>query len=145
MNLRDKRLALFHAIEPGSQFWARQLHEHGAESVYLRILDGLYDPIKNAQIIKRLREFNHDKSYSQLSELGVEFLTPEDEGWPTGINDLETPPIGLIVKGHVEVVRHKSLAIVGTRNPTPYGVRIAGDFAAGFVDREWDIVSGGAY
>jgi DNA protecting protein DprA len=38
-----------------------------------------------------------------------------------------------------------SLAIVGTRNPTSYGARIAGDFAAGFVDREWAVVSGGAY
>jgi DNA processing protein len=37
------------------------------------------------------------------------------------------------------------LAIVGTRNPTPYGVRNASEFAAGFVDREWAIVSGGAY
>jgi DNA protecting protein DprA len=34
---------------------------------------------------------------------------------------------------------------VGTRNPTPYGIRNAGDFASGFVDREWAITSGGAY
>jgi DNA processing protein len=39
----------------------------------------------------------------------------------------------------------KSLSIVGTRNPTPYGVRVAGDFAAGAVDRDWSVVSGGAF
>jgi len=61
------------------------------------------------------------------------------------VDELECPPIGLIVKGNVESLSNPSLAIVGTRNPTPYGTRIAGDFAAGFVDREWDIVSGGAY
>ena len=49
------------------------------------------------------------------------------------------------VKGDLSALSERSLAIVGTRNPTPYGVRIAGDFAAGFVDREWSIVSGGAY
>jgi DNA protecting protein DprA len=54
-------------------------------------------------------------------------------------------PIGLIVKGRVECLSQRSIAIVGTRNPTPYGARIASDFAAGFVDREWLIVSGGAY
>jgi DNA processing protein len=51
----------------------------------------------------------------------------------------------LIVKGRRDLFTNPSLAIVGTRNPTAYGTRIAGDFAAGFVDREWDIVSGGAY
>ena len=51
----------------------------------------------------------------------------------------------MYIKGSVEILKNRSVAIVGSRNPTPYGTRIAGDFAAGFVDREWDIVSGGAY
>ena len=37
-----------------------------------------------------------------------------------------------------------SIAIVGTRNPTSYGSRIAGDFAAGLADRDWMVISGGA-
>jgi DNA processing protein len=49
------------------------------------------------------------------------------------------------MKGNISALHQKSLAIVGTRNPTSYGARIAGDFAAGFADREWAIVSGGAY
>jgi DNA protecting protein DprA len=51
----------------------------------------------------------------------------------------------LIIKGNISALHQRSLAIVGTRNPTSYGARIAGDFAAGFADREWAIVSGGAY
>jgi DNA processing protein len=72
-------------------------------------------------------------------------LTPVDTDWPIQVNDLIAPPIALIVKGDVSALHIPSLAIVGTRNPTSYGARIAGDFAAGFVDREWGIVSGGAY
>ncbi len=49
------------------------------------------------------------------------------------------------MKGHASILKSESLAIVGTRNPTPYGVRNAQEFAAGFVDRGWAIVSGGAY
>jgi DNA protecting protein DprA len=67
------------------------------------------------------------------------------EQWPSQLNELVAIPIGLVVKGNIEVLKERGLAIVGTRNPTPYGVRNAGDFAAGFVDREWTIVSGGAY
>jgi DNA processing protein len=55
------------------------------------------------------------------------------------------PPIAIIVKGDTSILKEDSLAIVGTRNPTPYGVRNAQEFAAGFVDRGWAIVSGGAY
>jgi len=73
------------------------------------------------------------------------FLTPQSPEWPVALNDLSAIPFGLVVKGDLSVLADRSLAIVGTRNPTPYGVRIAGDFAAGFVDREWSIVSGGAY
>jgi DNA processing protein len=61
------------------------------------------------------------------------------------LNDLAVPPVALIVKGEVSALNEPSLAIVGTRNPTPYGIRNAQEFAAGFVDRGWAIVSGGAY
>ena len=80
-----------------------------------------------------------------IEDAGGSFLTPEDSEWPTQLNDLAAPPIGLVVKGKIESLTQRSIAIVGTRNPTPYGARIASDFAAGFVDREWIIVSGGAY
>jgi DNA protecting protein DprA len=53
--------------------------------------------------------------------------------------------LAIIVKGNPEVLSIKSLSIVGTRNPSPYGIRAAQEFAAGFVDREWAIISGGAY
>jgi DNA protecting protein DprA len=72
-------------------------------------------------------------------------VTPADEDWPEQLNDLAAPPIGLIVKGNISALHQPSLAIVGTRNPTSYGARIAGEFAAGFADREWAIISGGAY
>jgi DNA processing protein len=72
-------------------------------------------------------------------------IIPEDPEWPVLLNDLAVPPILLIVKGNLQALNTRALAIVGTRNPTPYGARIASEFAAGFVDREWAIVSGGAY
>jgi DNA protecting protein DprA len=53
------------------------------------------------------------------------------------------PPIGLIIKGGE--IRERSVAIVGTRNPTTYGARVASEFASGFADRDWAVVSGGAY
>jgi DNA processing protein len=50
-----------------------------------------------------------------------------------------------VVKGDATCLSKPQLGIVGTRNPTNYGLRIAGEFASGFVDRGWVITSGGAY
>ncbi|MEY4623931.1 MAG: hypothetical protein RLZZ07_561 [Actinomycetota bacterium] len=145
MNVAAQRLALMVAIEPGTHFWTREIFSHGVEEVHAKIIRRAYDPIKYAKIIDKVSNFNADNEFSKISAAGAHLLTPEDLDWPIRVDDLESPPIALIVKGRRDLFTNPSLAIVGTRNPTPYGTRIAGDFAAGFVDREWDIISGGAY
>ena len=145
MKERAKRLALLGAIESGSSFWCREISSYGIHEVYERIIKNSYDPIKHAAVIQRVESFESAPSFQAIEECSSQFLIPGDSDWPLRVDELECPPIGLIVKGNTKIFSNPSLAIVGTRNPTPYGIRIAGDFAAGFVDREWDIVSGGAY
>lgn len=145
MKERAQRLALFSAIEGGAAFWSREIAERGVQSVCDRIQGSGYDPIKHAGVIAKIKAFESAPAFQSIEKAGGRFIIPGDELWPLRVDELECPPIGLIVKGNLEILSNPSLAIVGTRNPTPYGVRIAGDFAAGFVDREWDIVSGGAY
>lgn len=131
MNILHLRLALAAHYEPGSSIIAREIADHGLQYVF----DGIPEAarIDTESILKK------------IVECGSQVLIPEDSAWPQSLNDLQAPPIALIVRGDIQVLTIKSLAIVGTRNPTPYGVRIASEFAAGFVDREWAIVSGGAY
>ena len=145
MKERAQRLALFSAIEGGSAFWSREIDERGAPAVLDRLRNNAYDSIKHAAIVHKLQEFESAAALQSIKKSGAHFIIHGDALWPLRVDELESPPIGLIVKGNLEILSNPSLAIVGTRNPTPYGVRIAGDFAAGFVDREWDIVSGGAY
>ena len=142
---RIQRWALFQAIEPGSLFWCREIAEFGISAVYEAIVNELYDPERYAAVITKVNTFCSDSEQEKLEEAGGVLITPDDECWPSQLEHLINPPIALIVKGRVESLTKQSLAIVGTRNPTPYGIRIAGDFAAGFVDRDWAIVSGGAY
>lgn len=145
MNAVQARLALFSAVEGGHIFWSQEISANGAEYVYKKLHAAGYDSIKYGKIIERVRSADINTIALNIESTGAEFITPEMEQWPKQLNELTAIPIGLIVKGNTEVLKERGLAIVGTRNPTPYGVRIAGDFAAGFVDREWTIVSGGAY
>ena len=141
----EARLALFANIEGGYTFWSNQITELGALVVYDKLLKRGYDQIKFEKLITNLRATKVSQIMGSLEETKSKFLTPESAEWPAALNDLQAIPIGLVVKGEISSLSDRSLAIVGTRNPTPYGVRIAGDFAAGFTDREWSIVSGGAY
>jgi DNA protecting protein DprA len=142
---QQARLALFSVIEGGQIYWSNQIREFGSQDVYGRLLDETYDPVKFRKLTDRLKAVDLGLLEEQIEKSGAQFITPESANWPPSLNDLNAAPIGLVVKGDLSILSERSLAIVGTRNPTPYGVRIAGDFAAGFVDREWNIVSGGAY
>jgi DNA processing protein len=139
------RLELFAAIEGGSTFWTSEIASQGVIQTLHSIKDGFYRSSKGEKTLSQIHPGGADELVTLIDNAGGSFLTPEDLGWPTQLNDLAAMPIGLVVKGRIECLSQRSIAIVGTRNPTPYGARIASDFAAGFVDREWLIVSGGAY
>ena len=125
------RLIIAAHHEAGAPRITEEMRQYGVE----RVVEGIPVDLR----------INPAQVSQQLEKSGVTFLIPEDVKWPSQLNDLAHPPIGLFVKGNMETLSQRSLAIVGTRNPTPYGTRAAQEFAAGFVDREWAIISGGAY
>lgn len=131
MDIRDQRLTIAGKFEAGATQIAREITEKGIEDLCNSI------PVSERIDLKA--------THAAILALGATVIIPEDPEWPASLNDLVVPPILLIAKGNPRVLSTRSLAIVGTRNPTPYGSRIASEFAAGFVDREWAIVSGGAY
>ena len=141
----EARARLFDAIEGGSPFWSRQITEFGAGAVAEKIDGGGYDRVKYDRVITRMRSINAEQLLEIIGATGSQFIYPTTHEWPASLEDLVCPPIALIVRGDVSLLKSSQLAIVGTRNPTHYGVRVAQDFAAGFVDRNWVITSGGAY
>ena len=145
MNERYARAVLFSAIEGGHPFWSQEIYATSALAVLNKLHNGGYDRIRFADLCARISKSSADLILSSIEETASTFLIPGDENWPKRVEDLVAPPIALIAKGNLDALAADSLAIVGTRNPTNYGARIAGDFAAGFVDRDWVIISGGAY
>jgi DNA protecting protein DprA len=141
----EARARLFDAIEGGSPFWSRQIIEIGARAVIERISSGGYDRVKYERVITRVRSTTGEEILEKIGATDSHFIYPTMDEWPDSLEDLVCPPIALIIRGDLALLKSSQLAIVGTRNPTHYGVRVAQDFAAGFVDRNWCITSGGAY
>ncbi len=145
MNILEARAVLFSSIEGGSPFWSGEIEALGPVGVIEKAAHGSYDSIRFGKTLEKIKKSDPSQILEKIIQSGGLFITQEDQFWPTQLDDLATPPIALVVRGAVESLHLPALAIVGTRNPTNYGVRVAADFAAGFVDRGWSIVSGGAY
>ena len=137
-------LRLFHAIEPGSRFWVDAVRAQGPEEVLERILKGDFETQRSVSRIRANLEARDEASLrSEIESCGARFVSQGDIEWPHPLDDLIAPPLGLVIRG--KSINCESVSIVGTRNPTTYGARVASEFAAGFVDRDFDVISGGAY
>ena len=141
----EARAILFSCIEPGHFFWSAEISAHGPLKVLESILSASYPAEKTRAIITSIRVADVGQILYEIEKAGAKFLTPEHEHWPEGVNQLVNPPIGLVVKGDSTCLITDSLAIVGSRKPTNYGANVASEFARGFSDLGWTIISGGAY
>ena len=135
---KSARMLLASIAEPGDPTLNRLIEAHGAHECLTRHLSpALHSRLEAAAIAEII-----DTS----AAMGLQFITPEDDHWPTGLNSLgETRPLGLWVYGQLDALRLPSVAVVGARSSTHYGEWAAADIAAGIAAAGWCVVSGGAY
>ena len=82
------------------------------------------------------------EEFDRLRRKGYSLVTFEDGGYPAALKDIFDPPCVLTCAGLVEALRGPAVAIVGTRNPTPYGTAVAERLAGDLASRGIVIVSG---
>jgi DNA processing protein len=88
-------------------------------------------------------ESDPDDYYTWLSDQGVAVLVLGiDESYPKLLLDIKRPPPVLYVRGELTKEDEKSVAVVGTRKPTDYGVALTKQFCRGMVRAKVTIVSG---
>jgi DNA processing protein len=143
------RLILFSIIQPADLFWSYEINQRGGLSVYHRIISGNYY-LKQQEILKLQQQITHIQVKDlelEISKAGGVFITPEDNDWPISLADLATPPIGLVIAGDRSVLLKldKSISIVGSRQPTNYGLQLSYSLASQASLAQLVVVSGGAY
>ena len=65
-----------------------------------------------------------------------------DKEYPEQLKNIYAPPRKLYVLGNQELLKQKSIAIVGTRKATQYGKKIAFKFARKLSEQGINIISG---
>lgn len=72
----------------------------------------------------------------------MKIITKEDKDYPQRLLELKKPPEKLYVKGNEKLLNNKSLAIVGSRRCTEYGIKYTKIFANTIANHNITIVSG---
>ncbi len=98
------------------------------------------------RLTRRLRDVALDDRASveldRCAGHGVRLLARGGDDWPPALADLPHMPLVLFALGEPEAITRPSAGIVGTRRPTPYGIRQARRFAVELAGAGVTVVSG---
>jgi len=165
---RLARVALAYLVEPGHRELGTLVRKHGAERALDLVVEGRgASPALTDGVRGRLDQRGLSASglgqhaLEEAERLGARIVTPEDAEWPAQVEHLALitrddgerlhrdtdPPLCLWVRGVPSLADalDRSVAIVGSRAATSYGQHVASEFAYGLANRDWTIVSGGAF
>lgn len=95
----------------------------------------------------RARSLDVDRELEMTRRCRATVLVPGDATWPDGMDDLERPPHCLWVRGDADLagLAARSVAVVGARAATAYGIDVAREIGWGMSDRGFTVVSGAAF
>ncbi len=77
-----------------------------------------------------------------MMNAGAQLLTMQDRHYPQRLREIFDPPLILFALGNLELLRSPSIAVVGTRRPSPYGMAATERLTADLARAGLTIVSG---
>ena len=83
-----------------------------------------------------------EEEMKRVVEGGVQLLTPDDEHYPGRLLEIYDPPSVLWVRGDPAILNRPGIAVVGTRQPSPYGAGMAEMLSRELARRGLAILSG---
>lgn len=111
-----------------------------------RVLDALSP--EAASIVKGFDDWQWvDEELGRIEAAGAAIITFNDSNYPAALREIDDPPCLLYAKGTAldvcaDASAGAAVAIVGTRRPTHYGVRVAETIARGLASMGVTVVSG---
>ncbi len=149
-------------IEPGDRIAGLLVDQLGAVESALLILNGATATDLSARLPFELAESEAASALQRwrprarwadmvrvmegAARCRAHLVVPDDSCWPKGFAWLTAKqPVLLWARGDLSLLRRPAIAVVGARAATGYGEHVAMELAAGLVNRDAVVVSGGAY
>lgn len=97
---------------------------------------------KIAAKIRAFKRADIDREFALAKKYNLKIMTPEDKDYPENLKHIPDPPIVLYIKGALKEQDKFSIAIVGSRRASFYGLSSTTDFAGSLSRQGFAIVSG---
>ena len=126
----------------------RLLERFGRASEVFRRPAGELSQVRGvtATILKRLNSTDAarqtEKEFRRCEREKIDILIQGTADYPSPLNELPEMPLVLFVRGCWESKDRRAVGIVGSRRPSPYGIRQAKRFAGRFAEWGVTVVSG---
>jgi DNA processing protein len=141
-------LALNRIPGVGTVMYRRLLEQFGspekvfqAEAASFEGIEGLRTTTVQA-IVTFKRTEKIDRELEDLEKNQVEILTFRDPGYPSLLAQIHDPPPYLYYRGNPALLQDQALAVVGSRNGSPYGIRMTERLAWSLAKNGLVVVSG---
>jgi len=95
-----------------------------------------------ARKVTSLKEEDIEQELDLAKKYNLKIITVDDAEYPGNLKHIPDPPIVLYVKGELKKEDRLSVAIVGSRRASFYGLSCAEKFASDLSERDFTIVSG---
>jgi DNA processing protein len=130
----------------GTNYFVRLLARFETPGAVLRASEvELADVVgpKRAQNIRQYRELTDVAGQEKrLAQYEAQLITMDDPAYPVLLAEVYDPPLVLFCRGALHQADQHAVAIVGTRHPTAYGLRMARQLGYDLAARGITVVSG---
>lgn len=113
----------------GSTHFIRLLARFRTPGNVLRASQGALAEVLRPALAKQIAGYadvvDLDEQERRMAEYDAGLITMNDELYPTRLGEIYDPPLVLFTRGELLDEDQVSVAIVGTRRATPYGIRMA--------------------
>ena len=164
---RLARVALHWLVEPGHRTVWSMVRTIGAPATLDRLMRGdTPDDKLRAAVLARAAVGDArrlaEATLKRTVRLGARVVVPTDDEWPEAVDSAGDPRAGGKPAASTGMSAHRcaygcaaapalhealdrSVAVVGARAATSYGVHVTTEISGGLAERGWTVVSGGAF
>jgi len=150
-----------HWDDPTSSWLALKMIPNLGNITYRRLLDRFGDPVDvfnaglhellkvegiRAETAKRIVsnrwEGDPQEELERIKKIGARIIRIVDSSYPMDLKQIHDPPPLLYIKGNDLPLQKIMIAVVGSRNPSPYGLKVTEEICKGLAMRNIVVVSG---
>ncbi|MFC0188908.1 DNA-processing protein DprA [Fictibacillus aquaticus] len=94
------------------------------------------------KLSRHLASSSFKKLFDTYNNANITFIAAGDPDYPVMLKSIFDPPWVIYAKGDVEYFSRTCISVVGTRKPTPYGIKSTSHLLLPLIRQGWTTVSG---